>query len=119
MSYTAHPGTTHRLSEGTWHVISAIAAVMGVVAAGVGAMLAYGPNAGTLTVFAWTWDVSELSDMWAPFLMMAGGFVAALTMGIGSLRGMDDDTNRRLVTAESLLAFAGLAALVTGFVLLF
>ncbi|MGA7097768.1 MAG: hypothetical protein WB245_09400 [Acidimicrobiia bacterium] len=119
MSYTAHPGTTHRISEGTWHVIGAIAAVLGVVAAAVGALLAYGPNAGTLTVFAWTWNVSELSDMWAPFLMMGGGFVAALTMGIESLRGMDDDTNRWVVAAESLIALAGLAALVIGFVLLF
>lgn len=119
MSYTAHPETTHRVSEGTWNVISAIAAVIGVIAAGIGAFLAYGPDAGTLNLFAWTWDVTELSDMWAPFLMMGGGFVAALTMGIESLRGMDDGTNRWLVTAESLIALAGLAALVIGFVLLF
>jgi hypothetical protein len=119
MSYTAHPETTHRVSEGTWHVISGIGAVVGVVAAGIGAFLAYGPDIGTLTLFAWTWNVSELSEMWAPFLMMGGGFMAALTMGIESLRGMNGDTNRWIVTAESLIAMAGLAAVVIGFVLLF
>lgn len=119
MAYTVRPETVDRLSDTVWHVITAIAAVAGIVAAAVGALMGYGPVDGVITMFGGTWNVSDLSEMWAPFLMMGGGLIAMLSMGIESIRDWGSEATTWLVTMEMLVAAAGAAALVVGIVLLF
>lgn len=110
---------TARLSDTAWHVITAIVAVVGVVAAALGALIEYAPVNGTITIFDWTWNVSSLSELWAPFLMIGGGVAAALSMGIEAVRDWDGDASPWLVGMELLVAVAGITALVIGVVLLF
>lgn len=119
MAYTAHHPQTTRLSDTAWHVSTAIVAVVGVVAAALGALIEWAPTNGVITLFDWTWDVADLSEMWAPFLMMIGGLAAAVPMGIEAIRDWDKDASPWLVGMEMLVAVAGIAALVIGFVLLF
>jgi len=120
MTYTAHPETTGHLSDTTWHVITTIVAVIGVVAAGLGAWIEYGPADATMSIFSWSWAVSDLSDLWAPLLMIGGGLLATLSMGFESIRDYEHDTTSRwIVGLEALVALAGIAALVIGVVLLF
>jgi hypothetical protein len=119
MTYTAHPRTADELSESTWHVITAIMAVAGIIAAAIGALIEFGPTDGTLTLFGWTWTVAEISELWAPLLMIGGGLVTALPMGIESTRDWSSEHARWLVTLEALAALIGIAAVVVGVVLLF
>ena len=56
-------------------VLLALFAVIGVVAAALGAWMEWGPTDGTLNLFGWTWNVADLSSLWAPFLMIAGGVI--------------------------------------------
>ena len=118
MAYTAHP-ETRALSDTGWHVITAIPAVVGIVAAALGALIEFAPVNGAITMFGNTWNVAELSTMWAPFLMMGGGLLAAISMGYESFRDYPGEASRWLVALELLVAVAGVAALVIGFVLLF
>jgi hypothetical protein len=119
MTYTAHPDTTRHTSDTPWHVITAILAVAGIVAAALGAWMAYGPDEGTLTLFGWTWNVADLSELWAPFLMIGGGIVAAFSMGIESARDWEADNKRWLIGLEALVTVAGMAAVAVGIILLF
>lgn len=119
MAYTVHPETTTRPSDTAWHWITAILAVAGIVAAALGAWMAYGPDDGVLTLFGWTWNVADLSEMWAPLLMISGGVVAALSMGSGSIRDWESDSRAWLVGLEALVTLAGIAAVIVGIVLLF
>lgn len=119
MAYTAHPETTRHLSDTTWHVITGITAVIGVVAAVLGAWMAFWTTTGTLTLFGWSWNIADLSELWAPFLMIGGGLLAAISMGYESLRDWDGEASRWLVGMEMLVAVAGVTALVVGVVLLF
>lgn len=119
MAYTAHPETTRRITDTSRHVITTIVAAIGVVAAGVGAFIAFGTVDGTVTLFDWTWNTADLSDLWAPFLMIGGGLLAAAPMAFDTFRDMEGDTNRWIVGVETLVALAGIAALVVGVVLLF
>ena len=119
MAYTARPTDTTRLSDTAWHVITAFLAVAGIVAAALGAWMEWGPTNGTLTLYDWTWNVADLSNLWAPFLMIGGGVVASLSMGIESIRDWDSQGSRWLVALEALVAVAGIAAVVIGIVLLF
>jgi hypothetical protein len=119
MTYTARPDVARQTSETTWHVITAILAVAGIVAAALGAWMYWGPEAGTLTLFGWTWNVADLSELWAPFLMIGGGLVAALSMGIETARDWEAEHSGWLIGLESLVTVAGVAAIVIGIVLLF
>jgi len=119
MTYTAHTDTTGRLSDTGWHVITAIAAVAGVLAAAIGAFIGYGADQGTVSLFAWTWSVADLHELWAPLLMLGGGFVAAISMGWESIRDWGGETSRLIVAMELIVALAGVAALVFGVALLF
>ena len=119
MTYTAHPETTNRLSDTAWHWITAVLAALGVVAAAVGAWLAFGTTDGAITLFGWTWNVADLSDLWAPFLMIGGGLVAALSMGVESVRDWEAHHSNWLVALEAIVTIVGVAAIVIGIVLLF
>lgn len=119
MAYTARPTETTHTSTAAWHVLTALFAVIGIVAAALGAWMEWGPDNGTLTLFGWTWNVADLSSLWAPFLMIAGGVVASLSMGIESIRDWESLGNRWLVALEALITVAGIAAVVVGIVLLF
>lgn len=119
MAYTARPTETTHMSDTAWHAITALLAVVGIVAAALGAWMEWGPDNGTLTLFDWTWNVANLSNLWAPFLMISGGVIASLSMGIESIRDWESRGSRWLVALEALITVAGIAAVVTGIVLLF
>lgn len=119
MTYTAHPEPTTRVSDAGWHVITAIIAVVGIVAAAIGTWLEFGPDNGTLTLFSWTWNVADLSSLWAPFLMITGGLAASVPMGIESMRDWEADARPWVVMLEGLIVLIGVAAIATGIVLLF
>ena len=119
MAYTAHPERATRVSETGWHVITGILAAIGIVAAAIGAWLEFGPDNGTLTLFSWTWNVADISTLWAPFLMIGGGLVTFATMGIESLRDWQAEARSGLVILEGLVVLVGIAAMATGIVLLF
>lgn len=119
MTYTAHPGATTRSPTPMAHVGTAILAVAGIVAAALGAWMAFGPDDGVLTLFNWTWNVADISELWAPLLMIAGGAVTALAMGFESFKDWEADNRTWLIALEGLLTIAGIAAIVVGIVLLF
>ena len=119
MAYATRQQAARQTSRTTWHVITAILAVVGIVVAALGAWMEYGPDDGVLTLFGWTWNVADLSELWAPFLMIGGGALAALSMGIESARDWEADGSRWLVGLEGLVTLAGIAAVVIGVVLLF
>ncbi len=118
MAYTAHP-ETRGLTDTGWHVLTAIGAVVGIVAAALGAWMEFAPVNGTITFLSNTWYVADLSTLWAPFLMMGGGLLAAISMGYESLRDWPGEASRWLVALELFVALVGITALVIGFVLLF
>lgn len=119
MTYTAQPRTTSEMSESTWHVITTIMAVVGLIAIAIGAFIEFAPSNGTLRLFGWTWSVAEISDLWAPWLMIGGGLATALPMGIESARDWSSEHARWLITLEAVAALVGIAAVVVGVVLLF
>jgi hypothetical protein len=119
MTYTARPDVARQTSETTRHVVTTILAVAGIVAAALGAWMYWGPDAGTLTLYGWTWNVADLSELWAPFLMIGGGLVAALSMGIETYRDWEAEHNGWLIGFEGLVAVVGIAAIVIGIILLF
>lgn len=108
---------TARLSDTARHWITAITAVIGVVAAAIGAWLAYGPSDATINMFSWTWNVADISELWAPWLMIGGGLLASLSMGWEELRARSD-ANPWVVGFEGLILVGGLAAAVIGVILL-
>ncbi|MGD2103260.1 MAG: hypothetical protein PVG83_13600 [Acidimicrobiia bacterium] len=119
MTYTAQPQTTARLSETGWHVITGILGAIGIVAAAIGAWLEFGPDGGTLTLFSWTWNVADLSTLWAPFLMIGGGLLTSVSMGLESLRDWEAEARTWIVMLEGLVVLIGIAAIAIGIVLLF
>lgn len=118
MTYTARPEVTGRTSETTWHVITAFLAVVGIVAAVIGAWMAYGSGE-TLSLFGWTWNVADISEVWVPILMIGGGGLAGLTMGIESTRDWSAENSMWLIWLEAFVALVGVAAVVAGIVFLF
>ena len=114
MTYTAHPQGTNELSGTTWRVITAIAAVPAVIAAALGVWMAYATANGTITLLGRTWNASELSEVWAPILMIVGGFIIALAVGTDSIRRWNGVAGRWLVALESLVAVAGAVVFVIG-----
>ena len=119
MTYTAHPGTTTRAATPMSHVVTAILAIAGIVAAALGTWMAFGPDDGTLTLFNWTWNVADISELWALLLMIIGGAVTALAMGFESFKDWEAENRTWLIALEGLLTIAGIAAIVVGVVLLF
>lgn len=108
---------TARLSDTARHWITATLAVIGVVAAAIGTWMAYGPSDATVNIFGWTWNVADISDLWAPWLMIGGGLVASVSMGWEELRARSD-ANSWVMALEGLVLIAGLAAAVVGVILI-
>lgn len=119
MTYTVHPRTAPRSSEHAWHLITGVIAVLGILAAAIGAFIGFGANDGTLTVLWWTWNVADLSDVLASSLMIGGGVAAAYSMGVEAARDQTTANAGWLVALETIVALAGVAAVVAGIVLLF
>lgn len=119
MAYPARADTTRHLSDTAWHVITAIVAVVGVIAAALGAFIEFGPVDGTVSIFNWTWNIADLSSLWAPMLMIGGGLGMLVSMGYESLRDWDREAAGWLVMLEALVALIGVAAVVVGVVILF
>jgi hypothetical protein len=111
---THHTGT-HR-PEVTLHLVGWTIALLGLLAAAVGAYIELAPADGTINVFTRTWAVSDVSA-WAPGLLLIGGAVAAVAMSMVMGRDMDDDANGWTVGLEGAIAIVGVAALVAGIVL--
>ena len=119
MTYVAQKEVVRQTSDTKWHVITTIIAVLGIVSAAVGAWIYWGPEAGVLSLFGWTWNVADLSELWAPLLMIGGGFAAALSMGIETARDWEAEHNAWLTGSEGLVTLVGIAAVVVGVILLF
>lgn len=117
MTHAVRPQPATHLSDAARHGITAVLTVIGVVAAAIGAWLEFGPADSTLTIFEWTWDAAEISELWAPWLMIGGGLLASISMGWETVRA------RALagwpVVFEGLILVAGITAVVVGVVLLF
>lgn len=119
MAMTARTPTTRHMSEQNRSALAALAAVVGVVAGLIGAWMAFWADAGTMSVFGWTWEVSDLADWWAPFLMIAGGIFAGVPMGFESAHDYDGPTPRWVVAMEMVITLAAIVSVVTGVILLF
>jgi hypothetical protein len=117
MAHAVPRETTARLSDTARHWITAILTVAGVVAAAIGTWLEYGPGDATVTVSGWTWNVADISELWAPWLMIGGGFLASFSMGWETVRARTD-TSPWILGFEGLILVAGLAAAFIGAVLL-
>lgn len=118
MAYgSTHPADTHHPDTG-FHVIAWVASMLGVLAAAIGTWIVAAPDDGTIDVFGQTWEASELADTWGPWLLIVGGAVAAIGMAIAAIRDWQHAANRWLVAAEAFLAIVGVAAIVTGIVIL-
>ena len=113
-----HPSTSARVSSTARHWLTAGLAVVGVVAAAIGLWLSYGPDDSTIRVLDWTWNVADVSDPWAPWLMIGGGFLASIGMAWEAFWA-NDDVNAWVRTMEVLLLIAGIAVMGLGLFLLF
>ena len=119
MAYgSTHPAEVHHPDTGV-HIVTWTAAIVGVIAATIGAWIALAPDDGELTLFDNTWAAADLVDTWAPWLLIVGGAVAGVGMAVSVVRDWQHESNRLLVAAEALLAVVGIAAVVMGIVLLF
>lgn len=118
MAHTAHHDTTTRVSRVTQHWLTAVLAVVGVVAAAIGAWMAYGPDDATVRILGWTWNVADVSSLWAPWLMIGGGISASIGMAWEAFWS-DANTNAWIRALEVLLLIAGLVAIGIGLFLLF
>lgn len=118
MAYgSTHPAEAHPHDTGV-HILTWTAAIIGVIAATMGAWIALAPDDGELTLFDRTWTAAELVDTWAPWLLIVGGAVAAIGMMVSAVRDWQHDASRWLVAAEVLLVIAGIVAAIAGIALL-
>lgn len=118
MTHTVqHESTVHH-SDTVRHWLTAALAIVGIVAAALGIWMAYGPADGTLRVMGWTWNVADIADPWAPWLMISGGLLAAIGMGWETLRAVTS-TNPWVRGLEALVLAAGLTTAALGVLLLF
>jgi len=117
MTHAVHPESTTRMSDTARHWITALLSVVGVVVAAFGTWMAYGDDA-TLSIFNWTWSVADVSELWAPWLMIGGGLLASISMGWETFRSRTG-AEPWVLALEGLVLIAGLTAVVVGVVLLF
>ena len=118
MAMTTHTPVRH-VSETGREAFTATSSVVGVVAALIGAWIEFWADAGTLSIFGWDWTVSGLSDLWAPFLMVAGGLLAAAPMTFEWLRDRDNQAAPWVLGLDAVIALAGVVALVVGVIAFF
>lgn len=117
MTHAVNTQTTARVSDTARHWTTAIVTVVGVVAAAIGAWLAYGPADATISFLGWTQNVADIDALWAPWLMIAGGLLASISMAWEAAR--TDEDHPGLVVMESLLVMTGITAAIIGIILLF
>ncbi len=110
-----HPEVRDDVGE---HWLTAVLAVLGLVAAGIGLWYAYGPPDGTISVFGWTASIADAGGWVAPSLLLGGGLLTVASMGFESIRDFRVERTWA-VGLEALVALAGLAAIVVGIVVLF
>jgi hypothetical protein len=117
MAYSTHPATTETHDIGV-HIVTWAMSILGLIAAAIGTWFAT-TDTGTITLFDRTYLRSDLSDSWAPAMLIVGGAVAAIGMVISVFRDMQHRENGWLVALEGFLAVVGVAAVVFGIALLF
>ena len=117
MTHVVHPDTRTGISSPARHWLTAALAIVGVAAAAIGAWMAYGPDDSTIQVFNWTWNVADVSELWAPWLMIGGGFFASLGMSWETYKA-DESVSPWVRALEVLLLIAGFAAMGVGLFLL-
>jgi hypothetical protein len=118
MAYgSTHPAEVHHTDTAV-HAVTWTISMLGVFAAAIGAWLRYGPDDGTITINDRTWAIADVNGLWAPWLMIAGGGVAAIGMLVSAVRDMQHGASQWLVAAETLLAMVGVAAVIIGIVIL-
>lgn len=116
MTSSIHPRQV--ATTGPWHATRIVLAVVGLLAAAIGAWLQYAPADGVLKLFGWEWDAAELHEAWPAWLLIGGGVVTAASMTIESAH--DWVAQRRgAVWIEAVVLAVGVAAFVTGLVVLF
>ncbi len=109
MTHAVRHEPVRGISDTARHYLTAVLTVLGIVAAAMGTWLAYGPDQATITVFDWTWNVADISELWAPWLMIGGGVLAALSTGWETAKAKAS-TNPWMLALEGLIIVAGLVA---------
>ena len=117
MTHALQSRVDTRASTGPRHWLTAALAVVGVVAGALGAWLSFGPETGTLQIFGWTWNLADISDLWASWLMIGGGLMAVIGMGWETMSG--DKTKTWVRALEGLVLGVALVVMGTGVILLF
>lgn len=94
--------------------VERLVGLMGAIAAMVGIWVFHAPAGGTLTLFAWEFDVAAVADAWPVGLITVGGFTAAIGFGIDAWKAfsLKPRFTREAIVAAAL-ATLGLAAFVT------
>jgi len=110
---STHPARVHHVDAGA-HAVAWVAAILGLVAAAIGAYIVAAPEDGSLTLVNRTWSTGDLVDTWAPWLLAVGGAFAAIGMVASSIVDWRHGASRRLVAGEMLLGVIGVAAVVAG-----
>lgn len=118
MTHTARHGSAVHPADTARHWLTAVLAIVGIVAGVLGTWLAYGPGDGALQVMGWRWNVADIADPWGPWLMISGGLLAAIGMGWETLRATYR-TNPWVRGLEALVLVAGLTTAALGVLLLF
>ena len=86
---------------------------IGAIAALIGAWMFHAPEAGTLTFFAWDWDVATLSEAWPLGLLTIGGLLVAAGFGTMAQKMFYRDDELTLETfAAAAMAVIGTAAVI-------
>jgi hypothetical protein len=118
MAHTVHGDMTTTGSQTIRHWALTFLAVLGIVAAALGAWMVFAPADATLTVFWWTWDVSAITETWAAWMMILGGLVTSAAIGWEAVQS-EARSGRWLIAFETVIVVAGLAAFVVGVFRLF
>ena len=110
---STHPARVHHVDAGA-HAVAWMTAILGLVAAAIGAYIVAAPEDGSLTLIDRTWSTGDLVDTWAPWLLTVGGAFVATGMAASSIVDWRRGVSRWLVAGEMLLGVIGVAAVVAG-----